>query len=881
MKRFAPRTSSSSEVKLAIVIPVFKHSMLIAEAIESALSQVTDFEFRVVIINDGCPYPETELTCSAYARTYPNRVHYLRKKNGGLSSARNFGIEYSLEEWPHLQAIYLLDADNRLLPASMQRAFNCLAQAGFKGWVYPDIDMFGYPWYGDFSGSYSVLTHLTTNICEAGSMISRDLLDRGVRFDESMRLGFEDWEFWLAAAETGARGHHCPGFGFQYRKRAESMLSDSNRDSEEIISYVRRKHAKLYKPAKIVSLEQEESPRYAIYLADTQQYLLTTDPDTGIVMSTDEFHSKWWSAIAAPHRHSMPGFMVTTSSKTLKLLSEKKLLHWTLWRLEDALARKNFSFCNLENVPLSEKVEVKPHAHSSFSGGQRMADLCMVKFETIMHSIRDQRADWIFSIQNEVPDMPVFNLKLCFNWPSGARSFKAAVTAFLSRFMDWRESDFVAASLNHWGWKDPGQRPGFNAYLSARQAARINAPLLPMLQLQNRRDVAFILPLAKFGGVEKVAFSTGRQMARNGWRVHFIVQDEPSIQLPSDGGEFLTSIHFLNEPSKPNWSGKKFYGTGDDDRNQSASHDRLISLLGQMDLVINAHCAFASGAMAKLRRLGVKTASHLHVLDESEHGRPVGHPYLALAYEHAYDYFLTCSYQMADWLHAMGIPSAKLVPLPNGPGYMMSIEEAEAHWQTRTFYNRKRPLRVLFMGRFDRQKGLERVIELAKMSKASRAEIEWRIIGGNILEEGNEDEGTAQILLENGIPAIYENAQLSEQYRWADILLLPSHWEGLPLTIIEAARLGCVTLATRVGAIAEVVTHGSNGLLIDEYSHLKAFELLRSVLDGTIDMRDMAMNARTTIGQRTWEHSMCHFANLQPGSRVGTELDCKHEQQSP
>lgn len=43
---------------LAVVIPVYKHSVLLGEAVTSALSQETDFELLIVIVNDGCPMVE-------------------------------------------------------------------------------------------------------------------------------------------------------------------------------------------------------------------------------------------------------------------------------------------------------------------------------------------------------------------------------------------------------------------------------------------------------------------------------------------------------------------------------------------------------------------------------------------------------------------------------------------------------------------------------------------------------------------------------------------------------------------------------------------------------------------------------------------------------
>jgi glycosyltransferase involved in cell wall biosynthesis len=63
-------------------------------------------------------------------------------------------------------------------------------------------------------------------------------------------------------------------------------------------------------------------------------------------------------------------------------------------------------------------------------------------------------------------------------------------------------------------------------------------------------------------------------------------------------------------------------------------------------------------------------------------------------------------------------------------------------------------------------------------------------------------------------PPVQDPAALDSLYAWADVLVLPSRFEGLPLAILEAQRLGCVVLATAVGAVPEAVTDGVTGLLV-------------------------------------------------------------------
>ncbi len=189
--------------RLAIVVPVYGHAVLVSEALQSALDQQTDFGVQIVVVNDGCPQVETDQVLSTISEHYPDRITYLRKPNGGLSSARNFAIMHVLAHMPSVEALFMLDADNRLRPQAMARAMATLDQTPTADWVYPSIDMFGIKARCDYGGPYSRLIHSEMNICEAGSLVRRRVFEGGVMFDETYTLGFEDWHFFLAAGDAG------------------------------------------------------------------------------------------------------------------------------------------------------------------------------------------------------------------------------------------------------------------------------------------------------------------------------------------------------------------------------------------------------------------------------------------------------------------------------------------------------------------------------------------------------------------------------------------------------------------------------------------------------------------------------------------------------
>jgi glycosyltransferase involved in cell wall biosynthesis len=325
--------------QVAVVVPVYQQPALLAEAVLSAIDQDLQPPPLLILVNDGCPLPETDEQCRLLQRAYPNSVLYIKQRNRGLAAARNAGIELAVACCPSLQAVYFLDADNRLEPHCLRRMLDTLRSTG-AGWVFPDIDVFGVPMYAGMAGEYSAIEHLLGNISDAGSLVGRAVFDAGVRFDESMRLGLEDWEFWLQAIQRGFRGHHAPDAGFRYRRRPESMLQANSSHHGDVISYIRRKHAAWMNPASAVALEHEEVPRYAIIQAGAENVALCTDPrQRSRTVSLVDFtvRAAMYSLFEA--YRFLPRYLVVVREGVLPVLEKRGTLSAVFWELERAAAR--------------------------------------------------------------------------------------------------------------------------------------------------------------------------------------------------------------------------------------------------------------------------------------------------------------------------------------------------------------------------------------------------------------------------------------------------------------------------------------------------------------------------------------------------------------
>lgn len=89
---------------VSVIIPVYRVEKYLPECLESVINQ-TYKNLEIILVDDGSP-DNCGKICDEYAEN-DNRIIVIHKKNGGLSSARNAGIDISTGEW-----IYFCDSDD-------------------------------------------------------------------------------------------------------------------------------------------------------------------------------------------------------------------------------------------------------------------------------------------------------------------------------------------------------------------------------------------------------------------------------------------------------------------------------------------------------------------------------------------------------------------------------------------------------------------------------------------------------------------------------------------------------------------------------------------------------------------------------------------------
>lgn len=104
--------------KVSVIVPVWNVENYLKKCLESLVKQTFN-DFEIVVINDGSPDNSQDII-DEYKTTYPELIKPFIKQNGGLASARNFGIKHSQGEY-----IMFVDSDDWVDTTIVEKLYNC------------------------------------------------------------------------------------------------------------------------------------------------------------------------------------------------------------------------------------------------------------------------------------------------------------------------------------------------------------------------------------------------------------------------------------------------------------------------------------------------------------------------------------------------------------------------------------------------------------------------------------------------------------------------------------------------------------------------------------------------------------------------------------
>jgi len=147
----------------------------------------------------------------------------------------------------------------------------------------------------------------------------------------------------------------------------------------------------------------------------------------------------------------------------------------------------------------------------------------------------------------------------------------------------------------------------------------------------------------------------------------------------------------------------------------------------------------------------------------------------------------------------------------------------------------------LSVGRLVVQKGHTYLLEAAKLVLERYPEHSVFMIAGEGHLRENLEQKVRQLGLDRVVYFLGNRSDIPDLLSLADVFVLPSLWEGLPLAVLEAMSAGLPVIATRVEGVEAVITDGENGFLLPSKD-------VQALTEAMIDIREDG-TARRVFGE--------------------------------
>ncbi len=150
----------------------------------------------------------------------------------------------------------------------------------------------------------------------------------------------------------------------------------------------------------------------------------------------------------------------------------------------------------------------------------------------------------------------------------------------------------------------------------------------------------------------------------------------------------------------------------------------------------------------------------------------------------------------------------------------------------------KDKINLLFVGRFERQKGLDILLDALSDASVKNSGLHLHIVGAGV---NSNDKFRQDLTNVTTFHSWVSSDDIPRYYAHAHAVVMPSRWEGLPMVLIEALRAGTPVILANVSGMGGLIDDGESGIVVSHLTRNEFSDALSSLsIENLINMRSSA-----------------------------------------
>lgn len=288
---------------VSVILPCYNAHRYLTRALDSVRAQ-TFRDFEIIVVDDGSTDPETV----AYLNQLPSNIRLVRQENRGLPGARNTGFREARGKY-----VLPLDCDDWIDPTFLEKGVAILDGRRDVAYAFSYIALEGEK-TGILEKEFNAFEQLFLNQIPYCLLIRKEVWQGLGGYDETMRSGYEDWEFNIRVAGQGYHGLVIREPLFHYWVTASGMLQSVSRKwHAQLWQAIQARNVERYRLSSLLRIWWEWGQQPSTHSPFILLFLLLIFRLLPLAAFNSLFANFWWLSTSEQHLSAKRGARRTPS----------------------------------------------------------------------------------------------------------------------------------------------------------------------------------------------------------------------------------------------------------------------------------------------------------------------------------------------------------------------------------------------------------------------------------------------------------------------------------------------------------------------------------------------------------------------------------------